>query len=153
MKSTSRVVIEWMIAKKGDQSNIAFHTLKFVVSDMNIDFMSKRKIAYIFSTVIIGIGMIFIALQGLNLGVDFTGGRSFIVNFNKPINATEMKVTLTRSFENAGTEVKNYGGNDIMKVTTSYLISEENEDTDEKVKTALIDGIGKFNGMEYNENA
>jgi SecD/SecF fusion protein len=151
----SRVVIEWIISRRGDQSNIAFYTIisKFAVSDLNINFISKRKIAYAFSAFFIGIGIVLITLQGLNLGVDFTGGRSFIVNFNKPIMANEMKVALTKSFENAGTEVKNYGGNNIMKVTTSYLISEENEDTDEKVKTALIEGIGKFNGMKHNENA
>jgi SecD/SecF fusion protein len=151
----SRVVIEWMVSKKGDQSNISFQTFisKFVVSNMNVDFMSKRKIAYLFSTVVIGIGVILIALQGLNLGVDFTGGRSFIVDFNKPVIATEMKVALAESFENVGTEVKNYGGNNIVKVTTSYLISEEAEDTDEKVRAALIEGISKFNGMQYHENS
>lgn len=150
----SRVVIEWMIAKNGDESKIKFQTVisKFVASDLNFDFISRRKISYIFSSVFIAIGIFLIAVQGLNFGVDFTGGRSFVVNFNEPVAATDMKVALTKSFGNAGTEVKNYGGNNIVKVTTSYLTQEDAEDTNEKVKTALIEGITKFNGMQYNEN-
>jgi SecD/SecF fusion protein len=150
----SRVVIEWLITKKGDESGLSFQTFisKFVVSNLGIDFLSKRKIGYLFSSVVIGLGVILILLQGMNLGVDFTGGRAFIVNFNKPVIATEMKVALAKSFEGAGTEVKNYGGNNIVKVTTSYLISDDAEDADENVRAALIDGISKFTGLRYNEN-
>jgi SecD/SecF fusion protein len=151
----SRVVIDWMIAKNGDETNLTFQTVisKFVASDLNIDFLSRKKIGYIFSSVIISIGLILIALQGLNFGVDFTGGRTFVVNFPKPVVATDMKVALSKSFENTGTEVKNYGSNNVVKVTTSYLIADEGEDADEKVRLALINGITKFNGMEFSENS
>src|SRR5690606_22762554 len=69
----SHVVIDWMVAKKGDNSNIHFKTFmsQFVASDVNIDFISKRKLAYIFSGTIIGIGLLLIAIQGFNYGVDF----------------------------------------------------------------------------------
>ncbi len=150
----SRVVIEWITARKGDDSNVTFQTVlsKFDVSVLNIDFIAKRKMAYIFSSIVIGIGIVLIALQGLNMGVDFKGGRSYVVSFAKPVTATEMKVALTESFQNASTEVKNFGGNNIVKVTTSYLIDDDSENTDDQVKTSLVQGLEKFTNLKFIED-
>jgi SecD/SecF fusion protein len=147
----SRVVIEWMVARKGDDSNVTFKTpiSAYDLSKNHINFLSKRKMAYIFSGAVIAVGVILIALQGLNLGVDFKGGRSYIVSFNKPVVATDMKVALTQSFDNVSTEVKNYGSNNVVKVTTSYLIDDDSEASDEKVKESLVSGIEKFTGLQY----
>lgn len=147
----SRVVIDWVVARKGDESNVTFKTplSSFDVSHLNINFLGKRKMAYIFSSIVIGVGVLLIALQGLNLGVDFKGGRSFVVSFDKPIVATDMKVALSESFEKVGTEVKNYGSNNVVKVTTSYLIDDDSENADEKVKAALIQGIEEFTGLKF----
>jgi SecD/SecF fusion protein len=150
----SRVVVEAMIAKKGDDSNITFQTgiSKFVASDINYDFIAKRKVAYLFSSIVTGIGIVLIAIQGLNLGVDFKGGRYYVVSFSKPVVATDMKVALSESFENVGTEVKNFGGNNVVKVTTSYLIDDDSEQADDKVKTALVQGIEKFTNLKFVED-
>lgn len=150
----SRVVIEWMIAKKGDDSNISFDTFisKAIKKRKHFNFVKYSKPAYLVSSAIILIGFILIFIQGLNLGVDFKGGRSYVVSFSKPVVATDMKVALSESFENAGTEVKNYGGNNVVKVTTSWLIDDESDQTDEKVKNALVSGLAKFTGLEFAEN-
>src|SRR5690606_30956929 len=143
---------EWLIARKGDDAKVTFTTFisGYDLSQYNIDFLSKRKMAYIFSSVVIAIGIILIVIQGgLNFGVDFRGGRSYVVSFSKPVVATDMKVALAESFENVGTEVKNYGGNNVVKVTTSYLINDDSEDADENVKAALVSGIEKFSGLKY----
>ena len=147
----SRVVIEWMMAKRGDDANLTFTTpmSRYDISKYHIDFLSKRKMAYIFSGVVIGVGVLLIALQGLNLGVDFKGGRTYVVSFAKPVVATDMKLALTESFENVGTEVKNYGSNNVVKVTTSYLIDDSSEEADDKVKSSLIAGLEKFTGLKY----
>lgn len=150
----SRVVIDWIVAKKGDETNITFKTplSGFDVSRNHIDFLAKRKMAYIFSGAVIGVGILLIAFQGLNLGVDFKGGRSYVVSFDKPVVATDMKVALSESFNNVGTEVKNYGSNSTVKVTTSYLIDEESEEADDKVKGALVSGLEKFTGLKFVED-
>jgi len=149
----SRVIIEWM-TRKGDDSKITFATsLGSAVKDRkDFNFIGNRKIAYIFSSAVIIIGLALIAVRGLNLGVDFKGGRSYIVSFSKPVVATDVKVALASSFENAGTEVKNFGNDKVMKVTTSYLIDDESDKADDKVKAALIDGVSKFSGLQYSEN-
>ncbi|HEY5918709.1 MAG TPA: protein translocase subunit SecDF [Chryseolinea sp.] len=150
----SHVVIDWMLAKKGDDSNVHFKTFisNFKASDLNFDFVGKRRIAYLFSGTVIGIGILLIAIQGLNLGVDFKGGRAYTVAFDKAVDATELKEDLTKSFEGAGTEVKNFGGNNIVKVTTSYIINDDDESADEKVKNTLVSGLEKSTGLKYVED-
>ena len=147
----SHVVIDWMMAKKGDDSNIDFKTVisNFEASKANFDFVGKRKLAYIFSGTIIGIGILLIAIQGFNFGVDFKGGRAYTVTFHDPVDATELKTDLTASFEGAGTEVKNFGGNNVVKVVTSYIIDDDAEDADEKVKNTLIAGLEKSTGLTF----
>ncbi len=149
----SRVIVEWIV-RKGDDAKVAFETkLSWSVpKDLIIDFVSLRKRAYIFSSTFIIVGFILIAIQGLNLGVDFKGGRSFVVAFTQPVEATTLRSKLTASFENAGTEVKNYGGNNVMKVTTSYLVDDESEAADEQVKAAVIKGLESSTGKTYTEH-
>ncbi len=146
----SRVVIEFLV-RKGDDAKLSFETpLSHVINGQpNYNFIGNRKIAYIFSSSVILIGIILIFIQGLNLGVDFKGGRSYIVTFNSPVESTNVRNALVESFENSGTEVKNYGGNNVMKITTSYLIDDDSDAADDKVKAALIQGVQKFNGLEY----
>lgn len=147
----SHVVIDWMVAKKGDESNINFKTFisNFKASDLNFDFVGVRRIAYLFSGTVIGLGMVLIAFQGMNFGVDFKGGRSYTVTFSKAVEATALKSDLTASFEGAGTEVKNFGSNNVVKVTTSYIINDEAETADEKVKNTLIGGLEKSTGLKF----
>ena len=149
----SRVVIEWMV-RKGDEAKVSFETSVSwsIGRNTNYDFIANRKKAYIFSSIFIAIGMILIAVQGLNLGVDFKGGRYYIVTFSQPVDATRMRSDLTASFEEASTEVKNYDGNNVVKVTTSYLIDDDSDGADDKVKNALVQGIQKVTGKQYIEN-
>lgn len=146
----SRVFIEWM-TRKGDDSKISFETplARIVRQRKHFDFVGVRKIGYVFSVIFIGLGFAIIAFKGMNLGVDFKGGRSYTVSFTQPVKATDLKVSLTQSFENAGTEVKNFGSNNVMKVTTSYLVDDESAEADEKVQGAMIAAIEKFSGKTF----
>ncbi|MDH5603661.1 MAG: protein translocase subunit SecF, partial [Cyclobacteriaceae bacterium] len=67
------------------------------------------------------------------------------------VEATTLKVDLSNSFEGKGTEVKSFGGNTSMKVTTTYLVDDESDDADEKVKRALIGGLESSTGSKYTE--
>lgn len=149
----SRVIIEWMV-RKGDESKVSFDTAlaRLVKKRPSFDFIAFRKKAYLFSGSIVLIGFILIAVQGLNMGVDFKGGRSYVVTFNQPVVATDMKVAIAENFENTGVEVKNFGSDKVMKVTTSYLVEDESEEADVKVKNALIAGVEKFKGIKYTPN-
>src|SRR5690606_20583599 len=88
-------------------------------------------------------------IQPYTLGVDFTGGRAYVVTFNDPVVASDLKVALTDDFESAGTEVKTYGANNILKVTTSYMTNDEGIEADEIVRGKLVAGIEEFTGLNY----
>ncbi|MBX2971032.1 MAG: protein translocase subunit SecDF [Cyclobacteriaceae bacterium] len=146
----SRVIVEWM-TRKGDDSKISFDSFisRAVKKRRNFEFVGNSRKAYIASTVIILIGLALLFVKPLNMGVDFKGGRSYVVSFSQPVAATELKVQLSNSFEGAGTEVKNYGSNSSVKVTTSYLIEEDSEEADEKVRETLISSLQTITGKQY----
>lgn len=148
----TRVIMIWM-TKKGDHSALSFQTplAKNVLGKLNIDFLSKRKVAYLISTGIIVIGLVIGLVNGLKFGVDFTGGRSYIVAFDQPIIASDLKVGLDNEFDGS-VEVKSYGGNNIMKVTTSYLINEDDDASNKEVESKVKAGIAAVTGYEISEN-
>lgn len=149
----SRVIVEWM-TRKGEESKVSFDTAiaRAVKKRRHFEFVKVSRMAYGISSVIIVIGLVLAFTTGLNMGVDFKGGRSYVVSFSSPVVATDLRNALSESFEKAGTEVKNYGGNNIVKVTTSYLIEDDTEETDNKVKQALVAGLTKFTGLQFDEN-
>ncbi|WP_215225624.1 protein translocase subunit SecDF [Echinicola shivajiensis] len=149
----TRVIVYWL-SKKGDQSKISFATpfSKNLFSNLNLDFMGKRKVAYIISSAIIVIGLAFAVINGLKFGVDFTGGRSYIVEFNQPIVPSELKVGLDKQFEGS-VEAKTYGANNVIKVTTSYLINDDSDEANSEVESKVIEGIASITGLQYIDDA
>ena len=125
--------------------NLTFNTSlsKGWFQNINIQFLRKRKIAYVISGAIILGGIASIASIGLKQGVDFKGGRSYVVRFDKTVNATEVSESLKEVFETAP-EVKTYGSDSQLKITTVYKIEEEGNEVDEEVQTALYTGLKNY---------
>jgi SecD/SecF fusion protein len=144
----TRLILEWA-AKRKNASSITLVTFlsKNLFQNINFDFVGNRKKAYIFSGAIIATGIILIAFMGLNMGVDFKGGRSYVVAFNNSVAASEVRSALVDNFENAGIEVKTYGGDDQLKITTSYLIDDESSQADKKVEQTLMNGLKPFQNL------
>ncbi|GAB3002665.1 protein translocase subunit SecDF [Cyclobacterium sediminis] len=149
----TRVIVYWM-SKKGEKSNISFATpfAKNLFSDLKIDFLGKRKVAYLISTGIIVVGMILALTSGIKFGVDFTGGRYYIVEFSESVPASELKVGLDSEFDGA-VEVKTYGANNVLKVTTSYLVNEDNDEANREVEDKVRNGIATVTGFSFLEDA
>ena len=149
----TRVIVEYL-SKKGENSNLnfSFSFSRNFMSKMNFDFLSKRKIAYVFSSSFISFGIICYIIKGLVLGVDFKGGRSYVVSFDEPYNTSEMETSLLPVFDSKGVEVKTFGNSTTFKVTTSYLIDDESDDADLNVKTQLIKGLEQFTNKSFVED-
>jgi SecD/SecF fusion protein len=147
----SRVILVWFVTKK-NPTTIGFHTVfsKNLFQNLNFDYIGKRKAAYAFSISLLVLGAISIVAQGgLNLGVDFKGGRSYIVQFAEPVEASDVKVNLADVFAQTGTEVKTFGSSSKVKVTTSYLIDDESAEGDKKVEDALSTGLSKYKNSKF----
>ncbi|HEX8349062.1 MAG TPA: protein translocase subunit SecDF, partial [Hymenobacter sp.] len=142
----SRLIIEWLTKGK-ETTSISFSTpiSRNLFQNLNFDIVGKRKIAYIFSTIVIVVGFVLMAVQGgPNLGVDFRGGRSFVVDFSKPEVASDVRTALLSSFKGVGTEVKTYGSDNRLLITTGYLAEDESSTADKQVEQALLSGLQKY---------
>ena len=148
----TRVLVTWM-TKKGDKSSINFTApfAKNALSKLNIDFLSKRKLAYLVSSSIIVIGLGIAVVNGLKFGVDFTGGRSYVVAFDQSVVPSDLKVGLDGEFDGS-VEVKTYGANNVLKVTTSYLINEDDDASNKEVESKVKEGIASVTGFTFVEN-
>ncbi|RZK30494.1 MAG: protein translocase subunit SecD, partial [Hymenobacter sp.] len=142
----SRLIIEFLIKGK-TTSSITFSTFlsRNLFKNVNFDIVGKRKIAYAVSTLIIVTGFVLMYVQGgPNLGVDFKGGRSYVVDFNKTMVPSDVRTTLEPTFKGTGLEVKQYGSPDRLRITTSYLAEDESQAADKTVAEALNQGLSKY---------
>lgn len=135
----TRLIIEWQLAK---EKELTFGTKwsQAVFTGLNIDFLKNRKMWYGISGAVIVAGMISMFTQGFNLGVDFKGGRSYVVSFEEGKKATELRSALSGVFEGSP-EVKTFGSDTKFKITTSYKINEEGDEVDALVERKLYEGL------------
>ena len=149
----TRVVVE-RFSRKGDKSllRFSFPFSKNFLSSIKINFLGRRKFAYYFSFIFIGVGLVSLIIKGLTLGVDFKGGRSYVVTFSGTQNPTNIETGLQQSFNNDGVEVKTFGADNILKITTSYLIDDDSDDADVKVKDQLISGLNNITNLNFSED-
>jgi len=151
----TRLIFTWWVKYSKEDDNISFSVAfnKNVLTNCRIDFIGKRKLFYIASSLFIAIGLLLIVKQGgLNLGVDFTGGRSYVVNFSEPVETALLKTKLAEHLGDQSTEVKSYGANNIVKITTSYLIQETSSEAEEKAKNTLVRSIQESTKFTYTDD-
>ncbi len=150
----TRLIMSWFVSRGRENSlTFSFGYSRNLLNHLKIDFLRLRYFSYGLSVVVLVIGFGLMMHQGgLNLGVDFTGGRSYVVAFGQPMEPSALKTKLSEHFGDQGTEVKTYGGNSVLKITTSYLIQEESTEGDEKVQQALIQGIQELTGLKPVDN-
>ncbi len=146
----TRVIVE-AFSKKGEKAKLAFSNAisRNALTSLNFNFLSKRRLAYLFSSVFITAGIIAMLVKGIALGVDFKGGRSYVITLSEPIAPSEIKTAMGDYFEGAGSEVKTFGTENILKVTTSYKIEDETDQADLEVRNELIKGIEESQGLKY----
>ena len=111
-----------------------------------IDFIGKRKYSYIVSAIltVICVGSMFI--NGFKYGIDFTGGRNYVVRFDKEVNAEDIEHNLVKVFstadgKNSSVEAKTFGNDKQLKISTDYLIDDESLKADQTIEQKLYEGL------------
>ena len=134
----SRWVSEWFTNKK---RHLEYFTpiSRRIFRHVNFKFIEYRKVAYTISAVVLllGIGAF---IHGFDEGVEFKGGRSFIVAFDKTPNIEQIRDDLTKAFGEAPV-IKTIGGNNQLDITTSYEIESTSPDVDAQVASKLMEGL------------
>ena len=129
--------------KKGKNITFENSLTKNFLKNTHIDFISARKVSYIVSGALILISIISIFTKGFTYGVDFTGGRTYVVRFDKPVTAEEIRQAAIAEFDGA-VEVKQFGGESQMKITTQYKNNEESSEVDAEVEGKLFNALAPF---------
>ncbi|MDR1792019.1 MAG: protein translocase subunit SecDF [Bacteroidales bacterium] len=121
------------------------------LSHTHIDFLSKRKIFYIISCCIVVLSGISLAVKGLDLGIDFAGGRSYTVRFDHSVKPDELRASLTDAFDGIAPEVKTFGSDNQMKITTKWRVSEDNSQVDSLAEVKMYEGLKPFFNTEVSQ--
>lgn len=138
----ARLVFEWMLDRNWEIPTGNKLTFS-LFSNTKIPFLDLRKTAYTISAIVLAIGIIAIIFRGLDPGLDFTGGRSYIVRFDQPVSTNDVRESLRKSFGESP-EVKTFGPTTQVKITTKYLINERTEASDSIVDSKLYEGVKGF---------
>ena len=105
-----------------------------------VKFLEKRKIFYLISGALIVISLLSIFTRGFNYGIDFKGGRTYVVRFDENVKVGDVGHALAGVFGEAP-EVKTFGGDNQVKITTEYKIGELTDDVDNEVEVLLLQGL------------
>ena len=136
----SRLIFIWMMNKN---MSIEFDTklTRNAFKNLKINFIGKRKLYYLVSTFLVVGSLILVATKGLKPSVEFSGGRTYGVKFDKSAaNEIEfIKTNLTKSFGGASVDIKTKSNNFFVEITTNYLLSEDSGEA--KVKAKLTEGL------------
>ena len=144
----TRLLIEWIVAKWGSISFSHKWSENFLCNT-HVDFLSKRKIAYVISAVAIVLSIASFFVRGLNLGAEFTGGRAYVVRFDKPVSAEAVRASMEETFSqitdadasSISFEVKQYGNENQMRIVTQYRYDDMSDEATAEVEQVIYDAL------------
>jgi SecD/SecF fusion protein len=133
----TRLFYEWLL-KKNVNLTFSIKITANILRNTNIDFIGKRRIFYTISILVTVIGIASLVIRGLNPGIDFIGGRTYVVRFDQSVSTADVANNLKGVFGDAP-QVVTFGSDNQVRITTKYRIDEAG--VDEEVETALYNGL------------
>ncbi len=138
----TRLMLE-MYASKEKAKELPFSTKLTEKWWLNakLNFLGGRKVAYTISTSLIVISLISFATLGLNLGVDFSGGRNYVVRFDEAVKTDVVRGLLSKSFDGTSVQVITIGSENQVRISTKYKIDDNSETIDDEIESRLYNGL------------
>ncbi len=144
----TRLLIEWIVGKWGTISFSRKWSENFL-NDTRIDFIRMRKTAYIVAAALIALSCVSFFARGLNLGAEFTGGRAYVVRFDKAVSAEEVRGRIEQAFgaqadadaASVSSEVKQYGNENQMRIVTQYRFDDTSDEATAEVERIIYDAV------------
>ncbi|WP_166333465.1 protein translocase subunit SecDF [Sphingobacterium chungjuense] len=143
----SRLIFEYLL-DKNKKISVSFPWSANTLKNANFHFVGKRKVYYAISVIVSILCIISIFTKGFSLGVDFQGGRTYTVRYDNNVNLEDVRSNLDAVF-GLTTEVKTFGSENQIKVTTTYHIEETSDEADGEVLAKLNEGLSKVGGNKY----
>jgi len=141
----THLIYESLLAKD-KLLNLTFTTwlTKNFLKYPKIDFIGKRKAGYIISAVVLSICILSLVFRGLNLGVDFSGGRNYVVRFEQPVSTEDVRNKLEANFEGSSLNVIQIGSPNQVRITTNYKIDDNADSVDGEMENLLYTGLKPY---------
>ena len=141
----TRVILEWFI-NKGWYSNVSFTTpwTRHMLENVKFDFMGKRKMSATIAVIVVAaiIAMFFIPGRGLSLGIDFSGGRNYVVQFDQPVQTESLRTAVAAKLPGSNTSVITIDNNTKVRVSTNYKIKDpDSKKVDKEIEDALYESL------------
>lgn len=138
----TRIIFDDRVSK-GKNVSFENNLTKDFLKHTNFNFIDKKKYSYLFSGILIVIAIASISFKGFTYGVDFTGGRTYVVRFDTPVTAEQVRSAAENEFGET-VEVKQFGGESQMKITTKYKVDQESTDVDAEIEGKLYNALKGF---------
>ena len=142
----SRLLVNWDI-NRGSQFNFSTYLTNGLFRNMSIDFLKYRKMAYILSFVVISSGLFSLFTSGLDQGIDFVGGRTYTIRFDRDMHTEEVRQSTDKVF--GSSEIKTLGSPNQLKISTKYRVDENTAEADEDVQIKLYESLETFLPENY----
>ena len=146
----TRLLVDWYV-NSGKTLDFSTSITKNLFKNTKINFIGKRKVAYVISGILIAICLGSLFTNKLDQGIDFVGGRTYQVRFADAVNSEDVAKDLTAVFSSV--EVKTIGSANQLKISTKYKVDENSVEIDEEVQTMLFNGLKPYlpAGLSYED--
>ncbi|MBR5899557.1 MAG: protein translocase subunit SecD [Muribaculaceae bacterium] len=141
----SRLIFIWG-AKAKPFEKLTFTTAlsRNLLTNTKIDFLAQRKASFIAVAVVVAVVAGSFVMRGLNQGIDFSGGRNYIVKLDKDVKPSEIEAKLAAQFPNSTVNVINIEGADQVRVSTNYRINDEGAEIEQEIVDVLYNEMKPY---------
>lgn len=138
----TRLMLDWYVNRK-DAKELPFTTriTKNWFQNVHLNFIGGRKVAYIISAVLLTVSVLSFVTRGFSLGIDFSGGRNYVVRFDEPVKTQDVRDYLADGFEGTAIQVITIGSENQVRISTKYKIDDNSETIDNEIEAILYNGL------------
>ncbi|RNC89378.1 MAG: protein translocase subunit SecDF [Allomuricauda sp.] len=147
----TRLLVDWYVSKKGRSLDFSTSLTKNLFKNLKINFLGKRKVAYVISAILVGVGAFSLFTKGLQQGVDFVGGRNYQIRFENAVSASDISSELVQTLGSAN--AKTFGEANQIMVTTNYKVDVQGNEVDDEILDILYNALQKYlpEGTTYDD--
>ncbi len=141
----TQLILNWMSEKgKLDNTNFISPITKNWFQNVHFDFIGNRKKFYILSGVLMVIIITSLFTRGMSLGIDFSGGRNYVVRFEEKVSTEDIQEALSEGFDGEGMMVTTIGSENQVRISTNYKIEDNSENVSDEIETRLYESLKGF---------
>ncbi|WP_066631694.1 protein translocase subunit SecDF [Labilibacter marinus] len=143
----TRLTFDFLLSKKVE---VKFGTklTEGFMKNTKVKFLEKKKMFFVISGIVILASVVSLSTNSLKFGIDFSGGRTYVVRFEENVSASNVQKALADHFEGAQVEVKTFGGENQIRIATNYMIDENGTNVDNEIEEKLYEGLKSTLGAD-----